>query len=726
MTTWHRRARLGAGIFGLAVAAVVYFAMGDRQEAAPRPAVTRIDDKAVFEATGCDLTRTLPDSIRKLVTVDCDRVIGYDDGSMRLEGLRKITVRRGEKEFVASGHEALVGRDAKVIEIAGAVKMRASDGFELATERATYHMDDGVVWTTAPVTFNKGRTSGSGVGISYDEKAEVLVIGSQAQVEVRDEAGNVTTGFTASSATIDRLNDVIALNDGAHVVRGRETIDARNAIANLSPNEEVVRFIRLTGDARVTGAGTSIDSMNAREIDLDYTDDGTALEGVALRGAGAIAMTGSNGAPGRRMLGETLDLALAPDGSLLSAKGDGSVQLDLPGIADAPARTIRSARLDAAGEAGKGLTQATFTGDVSFVEGGATAGRSAGSDALHVTLAGDAVRGATFTGRAWFQEQGLTAGAPRVEYQPEKGILALRGSEGNAAPCVANDTVTVGARTIDVTLQGQHFIADVSVKTTMRGQGSAAAPCGGRTVPADAPREASGERETRLPGLLDQKASVTVTADRLDYQGASGDVLFTGTPTTQPTMIQGQTTIRATTLRIQQATGDLVATGAAVASIVLDGKASEAIAHELRYTDAKRLITLVGAVPSAPVVKGAAPAARSAQLRRSPETLSAASIDVTLAAGESRVERIHGVGNVLLDLTTSLISNGTRLTYGAAEDRYEVEGAPLLLLERNGRECRESSGTKLTIGKTGTGAVLDGFEQRRVRTAPRSCPPAVR
>lgn len=721
MSSWHKPARVGAGIFGLAVAAIVYFALGDRQAAAPRPAVTRIDDKAVFEATGCDLTRTLPDSIRKLVTVDCDRVIGYDDGSMRLEGLRKISVLRGGKEFVASGHEALVGRDAKLIEFTGAVKMRASDGFELATERATYNADDGVVWTTAPVTFSKGRTSGSGVGISYDERAEVLVIGSQAQMEVRGEAGNVTTGFTASSATVDRLNDILALNDGAHIVRGGETIDARNAVANLSPNEEVVRFIRLTGDARVTGAGTSIDSMNAREIDLDYTDDGTTLEGVALRGAGAIAMSGANGAPGRRMLGEALDLALAPDGSLLSAKGDGNVQLDLPGVDKAPARTIRSTTLDAAGETGKGLTKATFTGDVSFNEGTEPAGRSAGSDTLQVALAGDAVTGATFTGRAWFQEQGLIAGAAQLDYQPEKGVLALRGSEGSAVPCVSDDKVTVAARTIDVTLEGQHFVANGSVKTTMRGQGSGAAACGGRAVPAGA----SGKQETRLPGLLDQKASATVTADTLDYQGASGDVLFTGTPTSQPTMIQGQTSIRATTISVQQATGDLVATGAAVASIVLDGKASQAIAHELRYTDAKRLLTLLGPAPAARGVAGAA-APRPAQLRGSLETLSAAGIEATLAADESRVERINATRNIVLQLETSVISNGTRLIYRAADDRYEVEGAPLLLLERDGPECRESSGTKLTIGKTGTGAVLDGLEQRRFRTAPKPCPPAVR
>ena len=43
-------------------------------------------------------------------------------------------------------------------------------------------------------------------------------------------------------------------------------------------------FIELRGNARVAGGG-AFDSMSARDIDLDYTDDGVTLERVALRGA---------------------------------------------------------------------------------------------------------------------------------------------------------------------------------------------------------------------------------------------------------------------------------------------------------------------------------------------------------------------------------------------------------------------------------------------------------
>jgi lipopolysaccharide export system protein LptA len=576
------------------------------------------------------------------------------------------------------------------------------------------------------------------VGITYDEDTDVLTIGQQARIEVRDASGKVTTELTAASAILDRLQDVVTLNDGAHVVKDGQVIDARNAVANLSANEEVIRFIRLIGDARVTGAGTSIDSMSAPEIDLDYTDDGATLERVALRGGGAIAMTGRNEEPGRRIIGDTLDLSLAPDGSLLraegkgaegkGAKGTGSVQLDLPAVEGSASRSIRASTLDARGEEGKGLTEATFTGDVSFTEdaAGGASRRSAGSQTLQAGLASDVVTNAIFTGRAWFEEDGLTAGAARMEYQPEKGTLSLTGTEGNAVPCVADDRVTVGAQTIDVTLEEQRFIASGNVRTLMRGQASAGAECGGRTVTAASSR-ADGEEAMRLPGLFDQKASATVSADGLDYQGVSGKVVYTGTPKTQPTMIQGQTSIRGTSITIDQATGDLVATGAAIANIVLDGEDSQAEAHELRYTDARRLITLTGAPPPAGRGVAAAPTSvrRDARLIGPQGNLTAGRIDVILAAGESRVERIEAARNVSMQLDTRTLTEATALTYQAAEDQYEADGTPLFWFERDGKDCRQNSGTKLTILKSGSEVVLDGM-QLRFQTTPKPCPPAIR
>src|SRR6185436_2179914 len=100
------------------------------------------------------------------------------------------------------------------------------------------------------------------------------------------------------------------------------------------------------------------------------SDDGSVLQRVVLNGGGAIAMTGQNGAMGRQFIGDTLSLAFAPDETLTSADGLGSVRVNLPGAAGAPGRTVTSRAFEAKGEPGAGLTSARFTEDVEYREEG--------------------------------------------------------------------------------------------------------------------------------------------------------------------------------------------------------------------------------------------------------------------------------------------------------------------------------------------------------------------
>ena len=98
-----------------------------------------------------------------------------------------------------------------------------------------------------------------------------------------------------------------------------------------------------------------------------------------------------------------------------------------------------------------------------------------------------------------------------------------------------------------------------------------------------------GEDATKLPGLLKQDQPANVNADALDYQGAAGEAIYTGSAT----LWQGETAIRARCRsRSIRAKGDLVATGHARSTIVLDTGVSIAHAAEIRYDDAAHTIAL--------------------------------------------------------------------------------------------------------------------------------------
>ena len=237
------------------------------------------------------------------------------------------------------------------------------------------------------------------------------------------------------------------------------------------------------------------------------------------------------------------------------------------------------------------------------------------SRALTVALADDAINSAVFTGAVKFEEQGLQAAAGEARYDPTKGSLRLTGVESGVVPRVSDDQVTIDANVIDVALQGR------LMKATRRREDNA-------------PRRAA--KSTKLPGLLKQDQPANVNADALDYQGASGQAVYTGTAT----LWQGETAVRADSIAIDQSKGDFVAPGNARSTIVLDTGVSIAHAAEIRYADTAHTI----AYASMKNALGAVTA--QAQVSGPQGDLRADRIDVILAEKGGHIDRLEAYTNV--------------------------------------------------------------------------------
>src|SRR5688500_194415 len=166
MDSWQKRARIGVAIFGLAVAAVVFFAMRERETAAPPAAVRRIDPKAVAEAIGGELERVNLTEKNFDITFGSSRT--YDDGSVKHAGGVTITVEKGEdRTFTVSAREASAGKDQVDLALTGDVKLQDSDGFSLTTDLGAFNQKTAIASAPGAVVFGKGRMSGSGTGIRY-------------------------------------------------------------------------------------------------------------------------------------------------------------------------------------------------------------------------------------------------------------------------------------------------------------------------------------------------------------------------------------------------------------------------------------------------------------------------------------------------------------------------------------------------------------------------------
>jgi lipopolysaccharide export system protein LptA len=722
-----------------------------------RPA--RLDPRAILESAGAAFQQFR--ETKQEFVIEAEQQLTYEDDTTKFIGITIKVRNRGGRDFTVSGREGQVGENEEELEIVGDVKLMANDGFTVNADRATFSKSDSTVRVPGAVTFFKGGMSGSGKRMTYNQAGDVLSLAEDARVTSADESGRIQTEFSSTSATLARRDKYLALDGNVHALRGEQILDAQRGIARLSADEERITFIELRGDARVAGGG-EFDSMTARDIDLDYTEDGATLERVALRGSGAVAMKGEReGVAGRQFLGESLDLEFASDSSLVGAVGRDGVRVDLPAAADAPARNIKARAFNASGEPGKGLTFAEFDDAVEYGEEGRVdhPSRMARSTSLRAALMDDAITSAVFSGRANFQEGDLQASGAQADYDPVNGTLKLSGRDSGGGPRVSNPDIQVEAESITVTLGDLRMAASGAVKTVLRQQ---------RTTPPQtaAPATARPRPDGRLPSLFEQGNPVNVNANGLDYEDAAGKAVYSG----GAALWQGETAIRGDRLTLDRTRGDLIAAGAARSNIVLDTGVSVGRATEIRYDDAERRITYIGEMPlpgrgatptaaaagSAPIGRGvpaAAPPASAASTGRgaspaasapaSPQAaagrgaapvapagppppvpaqvsgpqgdLRARRIEVVLAAAESHLERLEAYTEVNARLD-SRVATGDRLTYHAANERYVMTGiatVPVRIVE----ECRETRGRTVTFFKSADRIIVDGNEEVRTQSS---------
>lgn len=707
---WPRRARLAVAVIGLACLAAVSLTMGRRHTAPPREPASRLDPRAVFESTTGRLQQLR--GVDKDFDIRYDRQTTYDDGSSALQGVTITVTRRGGRDFVVTAGTASATERSRDLELAGQVTLKASDGFHLEADDATFNQDTGLVAADGTVTFGRGRMRGAGAAFTYDQRENVLTIGSGAHIDTTDEEGAPAVGFTAGTAVLDRVQDLLTLEGDVHVRRGDEVMQADVVRARLSPDESVVTFVALAGRATVDGGRTSLGNMTADAIDLAYSPDGETLERVALRSRARVALVDSDGSPGRQLSGDSLDLQLAPDGSVIGTSGRGHVAMVMPAATDLPARRIQSNALDATGAEGRGLTDARFSGDVAYSEAaaGSTAARSARSAALGLALTETGVGQARFSGAVTFEEGDLHARADQATYVPDSGALDLLGAR-DQVPCVADGHITIEGGAVHVRLGTREIAASGNVTTTLS-SGAATArptagPCGVPVTAASGARTSavSNRQQGRLPGLLDGDSPAHVSAAALTYAGAGGAITYQG----NAALVQGDTAMRAETLIIDQDNGNLTATGNARSTIVLDTGTLVGQASEIAYDDRSRTIAYGGRPApgvALPLAHLAGPGPR--------DDLQAARIAVVLGEGHV-LERLEAHERVRT-ITGTRAATGDQLTYEADSGRYDMTGtaaAPVRVVDG----CRTLSGKTLTFFKSTDRIIVDGNNEIFTRTA---------
>ena len=359
---WQRVLRWILVLVAVSTIALVAFSARKRQKHTGGTTVTRMDPKALIESAGGRLLQL--SGMKVPGFIDFKKQFVYDDGSMKLLGL-KLTTHRSGREFYLNANEGKIGKEQSHVEARGNVVLTASDGLRMSTDEATYSNGEQIVRAPHKVEFSKGAMSGSGVGMTYDQKRDVLWLLDQVDITVAPDKKTNDPGakITCGSIGFARREKYMRFERDVSIRRGGRTISADAVLAHLTDDEKKVKAWELRGNSHITmsdAADGGLQAMGSKDMNLTNGPDGETIERALLAGGGAIQMAGAGGKPGRRIAADTIDVNLAEDSSVTSLSARQQVQLTVPADKDTPARVIQSDVMDGTGEPGKGLTGASF------------------------------------------------------------------------------------------------------------------------------------------------------------------------------------------------------------------------------------------------------------------------------------------------------------------------------------------------------------------------------
>ncbi len=732
--TWQKKARVVIVGFVVLFVAIVFVASRRRTPAPAAEALpTRVDPAAVVEGHGTGTIEQSRDG-HVVFSLKFGSQLTYPDGRSKLTGGVSVTSDRDGRPFTVTSREADVGMQGSALQTAhfmGDVQMTSGD-LKVGGGEASYSEGDGIVKIPGPATFSRGRMQGSGVGATYDRNREVLWLLDQARITVTpDKGGQGALVATAKAAGMARLDNYIKLTGGGHLEADARVIDADEITIMLTPAtkeapDQHVQQLHLRGNSRITGgpdAGAA-QAMSARDIDLIYAPDGRTLQHAQLVENAVLQLPGEARAAGRRIAGKTIALEMAPDGSTVTTlTAADNVQVDLPADGDQAAKRIRSATLTANGAAGAGLEHATFAGGVEYRESRPARGAAAALERLarSQSMVVDtkpgfgAVQQADFHGNVHFTDgPTVTADATRALYHVDRDQIELSSTPepGPASPRVSDGRVTVEARAIEMTLGTRKLTADTKVRSSMLPESTSkpaaakpadskpaaglppVAPVGPKAAPRPAargaaPAPAPEADAAHLPGILKGDQPVTVTSNRLAYDGAAGHAVYSGSAR----LWQGDTSVRGDTIIVDDSSGNIEAHTNTHTEMMMDEvdkttgvrsrTRSIGEAEAFVYDDAKRLATYTGKAhiigPEGDVV--------------------GERIELFLKRDANELERAEGYGanGSVVVKETGRTATGARLTYTAEDETYVMTGTPVVAIETAPPDCKKSVGAVLTF-----------------------------
>jgi lipopolysaccharide export system protein LptA len=193
----------------------------------------------------------------------------------------------------------------------------------------------------------------------------------------------------------------------------------------------------------------------------------------------------------------------------------------------------------------------------------------------------------------------------------------------------------------------------------------------------------AGNDTTHFPSMLKQDENVTITANRLDYDGASSRARYVGAAR----LSQGTTEVKGDVIDIDDKSGNLNARTGVRTKMKLedvDPKTNQRVLTDttgtgdtFAYDDAKRLAVYTGTPTSQSRLVGAQ------------GDVTGDRIELYMKEDTNELERLEAEGKVVV-IESTRTAFGKHLSYTAADDTYVLTGPTVELYEPQDNACKRT------------------------------------
>jgi lipopolysaccharide transport protein LptA len=201
----------------------------------------------------------------------------------------------------------------------------------------------------------------------------------------------------------------------------------------------------------------------------------------------------------------------------------------------------------------------------------------------------------------------------------------------------------------------------------------------------------SGKGEaSRTPSLLAGDQPVTITSNRLTYDGAASRGTFSGSAR----LTQEATEIRGDTIALDDESGNLTANGSVTTRMALqdtDPKTGQQKAvptvgsgETFAYDDAKRVAVYTSSATAQAHIQGAF------------GDVTGDRIELYLKTAARELERAEADGHVTT-IESNRTARGKHLTYTASDETYVMTGSPVDVLQRETSSCKRTLASTLRV-----------------------------